>query len=213
MNALINRFSQHTTAIFERHGMTNEGYWRSLADSNTLIYVLSYPDMAAREKAWKDFGSDPEWQKVAADSEKDGKIVAHVESVFMKQADFWKKIRPRKARQAQKHPMVFELRTYTCAPGRLPALLTRFSQHTIHIFKKHAMTSVVYWTTVETDGQQSRLVYILAHPSEAAAKVSWAAFQEDPEWKSVKQASEKDGKIVEKVESVFMAPLPFSRIK
>ena len=75
------------------------------------------------------------------------------------------------------------------------------------------MINVVYWTTIEKNGQQAKLVYILAHKSENAAKASFDAFVKDPEWIRVSTASEKDGKIIEKIESVFMVPLAFSQIR
>jgi hypothetical protein len=105
---------------------------------------------------------------------------------------------------------VFELRTYYCHPGRLEALQKRFRDHTTRIFKKHGMENVGYW--VPTD-KPDVLVYILAYPSREAATASWAAFRADPEWNTVKTASEADGPIVQKVDSVFMTPTDYSPIK
>ena len=85
---LLKRFREHTTQIFERHGMTNIGYWVPKDKPNTLIYILAFPSREAADKAWKDFRNDPEWQKVSKASEENGKIVTHVESVFMDPADF-----------------------------------------------------------------------------------------------------------------------------
>ena len=64
LNDLIARFQNHTTKIFERHGMQNIGYWLPTAtDNNSMYYILAYPDLASREASWKAFGSDEEWQK------------------------------------------------------------------------------------------------------------------------------------------------------
>ncbi len=104
---------------------------------------------------------------------------------------------------------VFELRTYTCFPDRLPNLIARFKDHTLKLFEKHHMRNVVYFTSIEKDGQ-SKLVYLLAHKSEEDAVKSWTAFRNDPIWIAARDASEKDGKIVEKVESVFLNSLSFS---
>jgi hypothetical protein len=57
------------------------------------------------------------------------------------------------------------------------------------------------------------LVYLVAHPTEEAAKTNWGAFVNDPKWKQVSSDSEKDGKIIEKIESVFMTPTSFSTIR
>ncbi|MBL7780382.1 MAG: NIPSNAP family protein [Saprospiraceae bacterium] len=213
MNALIQRFTNHTTKLFEKHGMTNEGYWLDMADSNKLLYIVSFPNLAARDSAWKAFIADPEWKKVAADSEKDGKILKGIESIYLNKTDFSTNIKHRKKRAVKKHPYVFELRTYYCLPDRLPALETRFRNHTMRLFEKHGMVNIAYWKTVEKDGQQPRLVYILAHPSEAAGKAAFDAFRQDPAWIKVRDDSEKDGKIVDKIESVYMKPLAFSKIK
>jgi hypothetical protein len=108
---------------------------------------------------------------------------------------------------------VFELRTYTTPPGKLDALKARFRDHTIRIFNKHDMTSVGYWIPQDSPKSENTLIYVLAHPSREAAKTNWAAFQADPEWVKAKGDSEKDGKIVDHVDSVFMDPTDFSQIK
>ncbi len=110
-------------------------------------------------------------------------------------------------------PRVYELRTYHCMPGKLEALKTRFRDHTMKLFAKHGMKNVGYWVPADEPDSQNTLKYILAYDSREAAKKSWADFQNDPEWKKVRDASEKDGKIVEKVESVYMLPTDFSPMK
>ena len=108
---------------------------------------------------------------------------------------------------------VFELRTYHTLPGRLPALQARFRDHTLKIFERHGMTNVAYWTPLDTPASENTLIYILAHESREAAKKSWDAFRSDPEWQQVAKASEADGKIVEKLESVFMGSTDYSPMK
>lgn len=112
--------------------------------------------------------------------------------------------------QSQK---VYELRTYTTLPGRLDALKTRFRDHTTTLFEKHGMKNVGYWVPADSPRSENTLIYILAHDSREAAEKSWNAFHSDPEWKKVQSDSEKDGKIVEKVESVYMNPTGFSALK
>jgi len=108
---------------------------------------------------------------------------------------------------------VYELRTYTCFDGKLDALKARFRDHTIRIFKKHDMQSVGYWVPEDPERSKNTLVYILVHPSREAADKNWAAFQADPEWKKVAAESEANGKIVQKVDRVFMDPTEFSQLK
>ena len=114
---------------------------------------------------------------------------------------------------AQTTARVFELRTYHTPEGKLENLLTRFRDHTVDIFNRHGMTSIGYWIPTDEPLKGKTLIYVLAHPSREAAKTNWAAFRSDPEWKKVAAASEANGKIVEKVDSVFMDPADFSAIK
>ena len=108
---------------------------------------------------------------------------------------------------------VFEIRTYTTLPGRLDALHARFRDHTVRLFEKHGMTNVGYWVPVDGEKAQNTLIYILAHDSRDAAKKSFESFGQDPEWQKARTASEADGKIVEKIESVFVSPTDYSPLK
>jgi hypothetical protein len=108
---------------------------------------------------------------------------------------------------------VFEIRTYTCEHGKLPALLARFRDHTTRLFEKHGMTNIGYWVPIDGERSRNTLIYILAHDSRAAADKSWQAFRTDPVWLQARDASEAAGKIVSKVESVFLAPTNFSKIR
>jgi len=114
---------------------------------------------------------------------------------------------------AQSDKRVFELRTYTTPEGKLPNLQARFRDHTRRIFDKHGMTSIGYWVPQDAPDSQNTLIYVLAHPSRDAAKKAWADFQADPEWQKVSAESQKDGRIVSKVVSVFMDPTDYSAIK
>ncbi len=108
---------------------------------------------------------------------------------------------------------VYELRTYTAPEGKLGELQARFRNHTRRIFDKHHMKSVGYWVPQDAPASQNTLIYILEHPSRDEAKANWAAFQADPEWQKVANDSQVNGKIVAKVESVFMNATDFSAIK
>ncbi len=105
---------------------------------------------------------------------------------------------------------VYELRVYHAAAGKLPELLARFREHTIKIFDRHGLKSVAYWTPVDEPEKSDTLIYILYHPSREAAAANWKSFGDDPEWKSVHDKSEANGKLVNKVDSTFMALTDFS---
>ena len=105
---------------------------------------------------------------------------------------------------------IYELRIYTTLPGRLPALNKRFAEHTLKLFEKHGMKNEMYWTPTDDKLKDHVLIYVISHDSVEAAKKSWDEFRSDPDWIKVRDASEKDGKIVEKVESVYMTLTDFS---
>lgn len=91
LDALHTRFREHTNYIFVKHGMSLIGYWTPAEgpkSENTLVYILAYPSMAAREASWKAFREDPAWKAAQAASEADGKIVSGVESVFLNPTDY-----------------------------------------------------------------------------------------------------------------------------
>jgi hypothetical protein len=108
---------------------------------------------------------------------------------------------------------VYELRTYTAPDGKLGDLHARFRNHTMRIFDKHGMKSVAYFSPEDAPLSQNTLIYVLEHPSREEAKKHWAEFSADPEWKKVSEESQKDGRIVSKVESVFMTPTDYSPMK
>ncbi len=105
---------------------------------------------------------------------------------------------------------VYELRVYHAPPGKLPELLARFRDHTLKLFEKHGIKSVAYWTPVDEPEKSNTLIYILQHPSREAAAANWKTFQDDPEWKSVHEKSEANGKLVDKIESTFLSLTDFS---
>jgi len=223
LDALNARFRDHTCKLFEKHGMTNIGYWTPIENPDSkLIYVLAYPSMEAREKSWKEFVADPDWKKAQSESEKDGKLVAKVEQIYFKAQDYSPEIKP----GTGKVERVFELRTYTTPAGRLDALNARFRDHTTKLFARHGMTNLFYGkllpeqpkTTGLLGAPDTTLIYLLAHDSVDAAKASFDSFRKDPDWIAAKDASEKaaGGSLtVEKdgVKSVFMKATDYSQTR
>jgi hypothetical protein len=85
------RFRNHTTALFQKHGITNIGYWvpqDAPTSQNTLVYIIAYPNREEAKKRWAAFASDPEWVKARTESEVQGRLTTKVESVFMSPTDF-----------------------------------------------------------------------------------------------------------------------------
>jgi hypothetical protein len=122
-------------------------------------------------------------------------------------------MRPAGVVQAAAGTHVYELRTYTAPEGKLGELHARFRDHTMRIFNKHGMKSILYMTPQDAPDSQNTLIYVLEHPSRDAAKKAWADFQADPEWKKVSEESQVNGRIVSKVVSVFGDPTDYSPMK
>jgi hypothetical protein len=209
---LNNRFRNNTLRIFEKHGMTNIGYWEPIENPESkLIYILAYPSKAARDASWQAFGADPEWQAVAKASEANGKLVAKVDTWYLEATDYSPAIKP------SKNPArVFELRTYQASPNNTENLHSRFRDHTVKLFEKYGMTNIGYWRPIDKDSDKSdMLLYILAHQDQDAAAASFKAFGADPNWVKAKKASEEKGggSLTTKVESVFMRATDYSPIQ
>jgi hypothetical protein len=213
--ALNARFRDHTVKLFAKHGMQNIGYWAPVDNPQSkLVYVLAYPNREARDKSWKEFMADPDWQKAYRESEVNGKLVDKAESVFLLATDYSPEIKPMATTPAR----VFELRTYKSAPGKLPDLNARFRDHTVKLFAKHGMTQVGYWTPVDPkQGADDTLIYLLAHRSREAAAESFNTFRADPEWIAARKASEEKAggalTLPDGVKSEFMAPVDYSPMR
>ncbi|NNE92966.1 MAG: NIPSNAP family protein [Verrucomicrobiales bacterium] len=207
------RFRDHTVKIFEKHGMTNVGYWVPKSnESNQLIYLLSYPDKDARDKAWAAFRKDEVWKKAYAESTKDGKLVAKVDSVFLKPTEY----SPKPKIEKQDPARLFELRVYTTNPGKLKDLNRRFETATVELFEKHGLQNVVYLTLLPgQEGADTKLIYFLAHKDEESRSAGFKAFSQDPKWQKARKKSEENGKILIKggVESTLLEPTDYSPMR
>lgn len=120
---------------------------------------------------------------------------------------------PRGEARAETGKRIFELRTYTTPAGKLGNLNARFREHTMRIFERHGMTNVGYWTPQDAPASENTLIYIISHRDRETAAKNWQAFRDDPEWQKVSQESQVDGKIVDKVESVFLDATDYSPMK
>lgn len=108
--------------------------------------------------------------------------------------------------------MLYELRTYHAMPGKLAALVKRFETTTIHLFEKHGIKQVGFWTTAIGESNQD-LIYILKWESLDDRAKRFAAFQQDPEWIAARTKSEADGPLVASLQNQILAPTAFSALK
>lgn len=208
------RFRDHTLKLFEKHGLTSIGYWVPIDNAdNKLIYLLAFPNREDRETAWKAFFADPQWQEVKKQTEANGRIVAKVESVLLGATDYSPAVKPAVAGER-----VFELRIYTASPGKLENLNARFRDHTTKLFEKHGITNIGYWCPLEGQpGAGETLIYMLAHKSVDAAKASFDAFRQDPDWLAARTASEEKAggplTVTDGVKSVFLKASDYSPMR
>jgi hypothetical protein len=192
-------------------GITPVGFWTPKENKGgDLLVLVSYPDNDAREKAGAQLGQDADLKKAVEAKETNGKLVAGMDSFLLKTTDYSPAVKPDKTGNR-----IFEARHYTAAPGRLEALHARFRDHTMRLFKKHGMTNLAYWSPpAGTKGAEDTLIYLLAHASVEAAKASFAAFGQDPEWqKAYKESEAKAGgplTVLGGVKSFFLEPTDYS---
>lgn len=208
-DALLERFRRHTVRLFTRHDIFTVGHWIPTDDSDKLYYVVSYENKDKRDAAWQGFLNDPEWKTVFEASRRDGPLVANIESTFLTLTDYSVPIAP----AGSDNTRFFELRIYTAEAGKLSDLHARFRNHTVDIFSNQGMQNVGYWRLTDKDqGADNTLLYILAYKDRAQRDQTWGTFRNDPAWIEAKTNSEKNGKLVAAVESVFMIPTDYSPI-
>lgn len=206
------RFRDHTVGLFKKHGIESVGYWVPTDGEkakNTLIYVIKHDSREAAAKSWKAFATDPAWRKVARESQVDGKILAkRPESVYMEATDYsptWKN-------DKVEDDDVFELRIYKAAEGKLSKLDARFRDHTMKLFERHGIRNVAYWHPTDEPASADTLIYIIKHDSRDAAKKSWQAFIQDPDWKKAAAASGV-GRLAQPPASTYMKATDYSAIQ
>ena len=108
--------------------------------------------------------------------------------------------------------MIHELRIYRTLPGRLPALLARFQNHTLRIWERHGIRQAGFWTTLVGESSCD-LTYLLAWDSLAEREQKWTAFMADPEWQQARADSEKDGPINLSIRNQLLSPTAFSAVR
>ncbi len=107
--------------------------------------------------------------------------------------------------------MVYEMRVYTCVPGRLPDLLKRFQTITLPMWDTHGIRQAGFWTTLVGPSSHA-LTYLLAWESLAEREAKWTAFQTSPAWLDARAETEKNGPIVADIANSFLQPTAFSSV-
>lgn len=108
--------------------------------------------------------------------------------------------------------MIYELRLYHAMPGKMPALLRRFEEHTLKIWTRTGIRLVGFWTTLIGENNQ-QLTYMLAWENMAEREKLWGAFVGDAEWIDLAAESEREGPIVQNIANQLLLPTAFSPMK
>lgn len=210
LDALNERFREHTMTIFKRHGIENIAYWiptEGPEAKTTLIYLLGHKSREAAKESWAAFRADPEWKAVAkASKEKYGKILSKApESTYLVLTDYSRK------KITLKKNGLYELRTYTAAEGKLEALHNRFRKHTDPLFTELGLPCIAYFKPMDEPKSKNVMLYVLEHKDRESADKSWQAFMKDPRWQAARKATEADGRLTaQRPERVYMKPTDYS---
>lgn len=184
-------FRAHQQDVLAKHGAENMAYLVPVGTNpeNKLLAVYKFPSLPAVLAFSRAVEADPLWKSLdTASKDAPELLVTKLEIIGLTPTDYSPEFEPQKAIQ----PRVFELRTYTSpSPEKLAALHERFRSHTVKPFAKHGMENLVYWQPRDIEDSDRKLVYLLGHRSQEAAKESFAAFRKDPDWLAAKEASEK----------------------
>jgi hypothetical protein len=217
LDALHGRLRDHQIPLLKEHGVFTEAVFVPAGENpQEVVYLLTAAEgLGPMEEGWTGLRKDPKWLKVILDTDSDGKLVAQERNQRLVTTSWSPQFKPEHADESR----AFELRTYTCPdPSKHAALMRRFHDHTMKLFEKHGMKNIVYWVPDEEPESQQRLVYLLAHKSQEAAKASFTAFRADPDWLAAKKASEETagGSLTVKengVLSEFLVPTEYSPLR
>ena len=203
LGALNDIFANHVMGFFKNYGIGMVGFWTAVIGiGNQLTYMLSVDNMSDREEKWGALRADPSWQKAHAEWESDGPLVSSMQNSFMRLTPYSPE--PKISSNFQ------ELRIYQAVPGKMSALNARFSDHTIHLFEKHGIRNVGYWTQDVGVGTSNQLFYMVGHANLAEREKNWDAFGSDPDWQKARAESERDGPLTSKTLSSILRPTDYS---
>jgi len=220
LDALHAQLRDHQIPKLEQHGIVTLGVFVPAGENpEQRVYLLVAAEgQGPMQDGWAAFRKDPKWLEAVAKSEGEagGRFVLQEEYQRLVKTYWSPAFTPTKSAESR----VFELRTYTCPDHeKQTALQRRFREHTMKLFEKHGMQNIIYWVLDEDEPKfRQKLIYLLAHKSQDAAKESFTAFRKDPDWLAAKEASEKaaGGSLTEKekgVVSEFLVPTDYSPFK
>lgn len=217
LEALHTRFRDYQIELMRKHGIEPVGFFTPAGENpdRHVYFLVRFPEFQKSISGWQDFLGDPEWKKVVAETEKDGPLVKTAGRKHLQTTYYSPVVEVKQAEPGR----VFELRTYKCpSAAKRGHLNKRFCDHTMKLFEKHGMENIIYWIPEDGPEADRMLIYLLGHKSIDAAKASFAAFRQDPDWLEAKAKSEEvaGGSLTEKengVVSQFLVPTEYSPLK
>jgi NIPSNAP len=108
--------------------------------------------------------------------------------------------------------MLYELRIYHAAPGRLPDLNKRFETITLKIWERFNIRAVGFWTVVIGESNQD-LYYLLEWKDLAERERLMSAFAADPEWLKARAETEKNGPLITHLSNAILTPTAYSKMR
>jgi hypothetical protein len=180
----------HRDDVLTKHGVECLAFLVPAGESpdRRVLCLYRFPSLIESVEAGRALKADPAWKPLDTAHDSPALLLEKAEVVGLSATDYSPAFTPARAGQ----PRVFELRTYTCpSPERLALLNERFRNHTVKLFAKHGMENLIYWKPRDIDDADRKLIYLLGHSSQDAAKESFTAFRKDPDWLAAKEASEK----------------------
>ena len=107
--------------------------------------------------------------------------------------------------------MIYELRIYDVIPGKLAVLNDRFATTTLHVFERHGITVVGFWTDVI--GVSNRITYLVAFDDMDHRERTWRETLSDPELVKAFADSEQDGPLIARMTNTIMRPTAYSPLQ
>ncbi len=204
LDALQDWFKQHDQDVLAKHGAKTLAYLVPAGENpeRKLLCLYEYPSTVAMLRFSRKVKADPLWRPLDTSQPGPELLVEKVDAMTFGATDFSPAFKPTQASQ----PRVFELRVYTCpSEEKLAFLHYRFRDHTMGMFAKYGLENLIYLRPRYMEDGERKLVYLLGHASQAAAKESFAKFRKDPDWLAAKQASEEraGGSLTEAVDGVL----------
>ena len=201
MDALNDRFANHTTGYFKKYGIGMFGFWTNeIGVGNRLTYIVTFDSMADRESRWDSFQADTGWQRARVETETDGPLVAVARNTFMRLTPY--------SPEPVITSRIQELRTYEAMPGKMAGLHNRLGSVALPLFKKNGIEVIAFWT--EDVGANNKLIYMLGYPGLGEREKLLEGLRADSDWREAMAASNKRGEAPQAVYNTIMRLTSYS---